>query len=251
MRPCSFVRDSTQPPLQPNFEPPIMDLSSLEGPQMVNPRFIVQPEVPARITRSRTPTHILFSKPLPPRPPRPVSADAASHRQRHNFQQGWPSERMMDVNVRGEPAYRGSSSYEVFPDCDPRNQHVLSVHTPQQYPSGPHNRRPRSCNPANLVWLEDEKLWVVGDETMARQHRVHDRPPLQSDSPVSPLSGYHPISFHRTEYDVYHSARNDVPTQLPVNGGHGFGPPHVAQSRDDRVSRWISVVERTHVNRRG
>ncbi|CAG7924008.1 unnamed protein product [Penicillium olsonii] len=248
MRLCSFLRDSKHHPLQPNFELPAMDLSSLEGPQMVNPKFIVQPDVPARIHHSRTPTHVLFSKPLPPRP---ASADATSPRHGQSIQQDWPSERMMDGNLRRSPARRRSPQYEGFYEYDPRSQHVPTLRIPQQYPSGHHVRRPRSCNPTNLIWLEDQKLWVVGNSIASPQDRFYERPPSHSTSPVSPLSGYHPMSFHRNEYDLHYSARADSPDHLPVHNDHGFGPPHIAQTRDDRVSRWMSVVERTHANRRG
>lgn len=216
---------------------------------MVNPRFIVQPELPARYQRSRTPTHVLFSKPLPPRP---ASADPASPQQLYHTHSGWPSEQMIENDPRHAPisAGRGPSD-QVFPDCDPRNGHYLSLHTPQQYQATSQIRRPRSSIPTNLVWLEDEKLWVVADSDIPPDDRFHERDPWHSTSPVSPLSGYHPISFHRTEYDQYHSAQENLPNQLPVSGGHGFGPPHVTQSRDDRVSRWISVVERTQQGRRG
>ncbi|KAJ5332153.1 uncharacterized protein N7506_005936 [Penicillium brevicompactum] len=225
-----------------------MDLSSLEGPQMVNPRFIVQPDVPARYHRSRTPTHVLFSKPLPPRP---ASADPASPQQRYHTRSGWPSEELIDNNPRHAPVrtVRGLSG-QIYPDCDPRNEPHLSLHTPQQYQSTSQIRRPRSSIPTNLVWLEDEKLWVVADSDIPPNDRYHEREPLHLTSPVSPLSGYHPASFHRTEYDHYRSARETLPNQLPGCSGHGFGPPHVAQSRDDRVSRWISVVERTQQDRR-
>jgi hypothetical protein len=178
-----------------------MDLSSLEGPQMVNPKCIIQPDTTAARIRpnSRVPTHILFSKPLPPRP---ASTDVTLSRQRRTIQPKWPSESpAIDHSLKRAPARRGrrTPSDEAFPDCDPRNEHHIPSHTPRDLQTSPQPRRSRSCMPTNLIWLEEEEQWIVGGRDIVNTHeRFQDNPaPSQSPiSPISPLSPFHPATPH-------------------------------------------------------
>ena len=226
---------------------------------MVNPKCLVPPDTTAARIRpnSRTPTHVLFSKPLPPRP---ASTDVTSPRQRRTIQHDWPSESpAIDRNLRRAPARRGrrSPSDEIYPDCDPRNEDHLSPWSPRNLQSSPRPRRSQSCMPTNLIWLEDEQQWAVGGREMSNTYdQFHDnRPPSPAPtSPISPLSPYEPATFYFETDSITNyghlSARDQLPTRPPPYDSHGFGLPHATRSGNDRVCRWISVVQRMQEDRR-
>ncbi|OQE30341.1 hypothetical protein PENFLA_c003G09549 [Penicillium flavigenum] len=75
------AREPLKPPSDLDY--PLMDLSSLEGAPIVNPKFIVPPDTttPRIRTQSRASIQHLFSKPLPPRP---ASTDGLAIRPVHN-----------------------------------------------------------------------------------------------------------------------------------------------------------------------
>ncbi|KAJ6187098.1 hypothetical protein N7519_002006 [Penicillium mononematosum] len=75
------AREPLKPPSDLDY--PLMDLSSLEGAPIVNPKFIVPPDTttPRIRTQSRASIQHLFSKPLPPRP---ASTDGLAARPVHN-----------------------------------------------------------------------------------------------------------------------------------------------------------------------
>jgi hypothetical protein len=251
---CSSLRRaSTEPPVQSIFEfDTPMDLSSLEGAQMVNPKCTISLDTAtARIrSKSRTPTHILFSKPLPPRP---ASTDIASPRQRRIIQSDWPLESPAidyNYNLKRAPAHRGRKGPpdEIFPDRDPRKEHSLS-YAQRNSRTSPLPRRSRSCMPTNLIWLEEERHWIVGGNDIFNTHgQFRDNAAPQSPvSPVSPLSRYIRKTSPETNKNVndcHRQTQDDVLTR-PSYDSHGFGPPHAARSGNERVCRWISVVQRT------
>jgi hypothetical protein len=154
--------------------------------------------------------------------------------------------------LRRTPALgrRTNPFHQVFPDCDAQHAYDGSSRTPNDPQCNPRPRRSRSCMPTNLIWLEDEEQWIVAGREAPSHDRTHARQPSHSmESPISPLSSHHPATFRVTSNYNYWD-RADLPSHLSPFDNHGSGPQHVTHTGSDRVSRWISVVERTQENRR-
>lgn len=210
---------------------------------MVNPKYIVMPDTsPTRVCHhSRTPTHILFSKPLPPRP---ASTDVTSPRQRRAIQSEWqPDFPAIEQNLKRAPARRGrrSPSDGIFPDCDPRYEHDISSCTPSDHQYSPRPRRSQSCMPTNLIWLEEEEQWVVGSRYVSdtRDYFHNIRAPAQTPtSPVSPLSLYRQTTSSLETDRIAHDhrpTRDELLNLLSPHGSHEFGPPLAIRSGNERV----------------
>ncbi|KAJ5130871.1 uncharacterized protein N7515_006910 [Penicillium bovifimosum] len=245
MHSSSHQRASTGPPRHPSDpHPPLMDLSSLEGPPIADPPFILSPDTtsPRITTPSPTPTHILRSKPLPPRPvSRNVTPSQHQHR-RHEQPSECPNP---DGNSRQMPARKptNSPSEELAPDCDPRHEHESS-----STQSSPRPRQPRPCVP--LTWLEDEKKWVVGEA-----HPPTTRDPRFEHAASSALSPVSPMSSCSPCYDMIrrldeHIAYNNylyqegVPNHSPAFNSHRFHQGYGTALGNERVARWVAMTQR-------
>ncbi|KGO36430.1 hypothetical protein PEX1_107310 [Penicillium expansum] len=97
---CPFQRRASEPLKPPSdLDYLLMDLSSLEGTPMVNPKFIVPPDttIPRIHTQSRVSIQYLLSKHLPPRP---TSTEAISPTQHCKGLQDWsPNPSIINGNI--------------------------------------------------------------------------------------------------------------------------------------------------------
>ncbi|KAJ5406802.1 hypothetical protein N7465_008086 [Penicillium sp. CMV-2018d] len=256
MRFCPFQRRASEHPKPPSdLDYPLMDLSSLEGTPMVNPKFIVPPDTTPRIhTQSRASTQHLLSTPLPPRP---ASTDAISPTQHCNGLQNWPANRStIDGNIRRASARRCTSNppCELSPNCDPQYEYEMLPRI-QHIPHPP--VRSRSCVP--LTWLEDEKKWIVGEIYMPRTHdsRPQDdtascRSPVSPISPISPITPWQDVFQHLDEHIDHNNrlCRENLLSQSPPHDGRRLSQTYDTALRDDRVSNWVETARRMHENRR-
>ncbi|CAG7950711.1 unnamed protein product [Penicillium nalgiovense] len=243
------AREPLKPPSDLDY--PLMDLSSLEGAPIINPKFIVPPDTttPRIRTQSRASIQYLFSKPLPPRP---ASTDGISPTQHRSPLQDWPLDlSTIDGNLQRASARRRTRAPpdEVFPDCDPRGREVRP--RIQHIPHPP--VRPRSCVP--LTWLEDEKKWMVGEIYMPRTHDPRPQDDIASSrSPVSPISPISPWQdmFQRLDAHIEYNnrlCRENLLRQTPSYDGHRSSQTHDPDLGDDRVSKWVATARRMHENR--
>jgi hypothetical protein len=247
----SHQRASTEPPRLPTDpDPPLMDLSSLEGPPIVDSTFIVSPDTtnPRITTPSPTSTHILRSKPLPPRP---ASTDVIpSQNQNRNRRHERPSDRSTtNGNLRRMPARTPMNNppEELSPDCDPSFEHDSSLTQ-----SSPRPRQQRPCLP--LTWLEDEKQWVVGEahRPSTRDSRV-EHAASSALSPVSPISSCSPcydMIRRLDEHIAYNNYlyREGVPNHSPAYNAHRFHPGYGTALGNERVARWVAMTQRMDQN---
>ncbi|KAJ5551381.1 hypothetical protein N7535_000670 [Penicillium sp. DV-2018c] len=244
---CSFhQRASPGPPRSPSDpHPPLMDLSSLGGPPIADSPFIVSPDTtpPRTTTPLPSSSHILHSKPLPPRPPS-RNVTPSQHRNRRHEQ---PSEHpRTHSNSRQTSAHRSTNrtSEDLAPDCDPRLEHGSS-----STQSSPRPRQPRPCAP--LTWLEDEKKWVVGEahppSTRDRDHPF-EHAASSTFSPVSPMTSCSPCYDMIRRLDE-HIAYNDylyqegVPNHSPAFNSHRFHPGYGTAQGNERVARWVAMTQ--------
>ncbi|KAJ5587035.1 uncharacterized protein N7459_002800 [Penicillium hispanicum] len=242
---CSLLHKS-QPPVagnpKINMETPLMDLSSLEGPPVVNPRLDI-PQDPTIIrVQEEPPTpqsaadarHFILSKPLPSRP---ASADPCPSRQpnlrpentRLNTSAGISH---VDCHLRRAPARRGrqNSVDDMLFDEAPGEAHprpsdyfISASHEPQLW-------RSRSCSP--LIWVEEEGMWVVADS-----------PPSETISQTSTSRPSLRLHTWMTRPWERQSHRSDH--DPPPYDSHAFRPP--AMRRGNGVmSRWTAVGRRMH-----
>jgi hypothetical protein len=239
---------STKPP---KFDIPLMDLSSLEGPPVDNPRLCVPPNPTNPRIHIHSPppdtsiTNILVWKPLPPAP---TSTNTASQRQ-YQRRNDWPSGPSVDPNLRRSPAHRGrrspGPSNEIFPDYHPQQARELPSLTSSNVRSSSLPRRPQTCLP--LVWLEDEEYWIVGDRDRPRipEPQTRNRSLSSTSSPISPISSMSPFqidsSFSPSPGRVSADRQLDQP---PPYDSHRYGSMHAARLRDAQISRWIDIAER-------
>lgn len=257
MRFCPFQRRASEHPIPPSdLDYPLMDLSSLEGAPMVNPKFIIPPDMtPPRIhTQSRASNQYLPSNPLPPRP---ASTDAISPTHHCNGLQDWSANRStIDGNIRRTSPRRRTSNPpdELSPNCDPQYEYEMP---PRIQPISHPPVRPRSCVP--LTWIEAEKKWIVGEIYMPRTHdsRPQDDP-ASCRSPVSPISPISPITpwqdvFQRIDEHIDYNnrlCRENLLSQSPPHDGRRLSQAHYTALRNDRVSNWVATTRRMHEDRR-
>lgn len=223
--------------------PPMMDLSSLDGPPIFDPRNTItsgpidfssldggpviaesvaylppNPTVPC-IQRPPTPQtdaqYHLLSKPLPPRP---ASTDSSPSRQQHRVIRrqasldGDNSTHNANTNLRRAPARRGRASpdeemHSADEDTnDGRSRSSLQMWTT---PTAPQPRRSHTCDP--LVWLEEEGLWEIPSRWPARA-------PIPSQR--SQRSGSR-RSRSRSSASTAFSA---IPDGWPMHMHHGWPP---------------------------
>ncbi|KAJ5656680.1 hypothetical protein N7507_008630 [Penicillium longicatenatum] len=173
--------------------PPMMDLSSLDGPPILDTRntitsgpidfssldggpFITDsvtchppnPTVPCIHEEPPIPQadarYHLLSKPLPPRP---ASTDSSPSRQRHRvvrrraiFDDDISTQTNTSNNLRRAPARRGrvnpNEEHSGDEDNDDSSRLILQTLTT---PTAPNLKRSHTCDP--LVWLEEEGLWEI------------------------------------------------------------------------------------------
>lgn len=231
-----------------------MDLSSLEGPPIDDPRVVSTPdstiprirEEPA--TSNSTPHNMLW-KPLPPRP---ASAEPMSSRQQ---QQRRPGARPTghhgadlpgsDPHLRRVPAQRGRRSPT---DDDDDDEFMPGSVFPEERPRSPHHpthleperrlMRSRSSDP--LVWLEDEEQWVVaGPSTRRSSAQIRQLPPRLRNATTRPLGRY-PDMSDDSDDDL---ERSDHP---PDYESHQFSPTHVMRLTYGPASRPRASARRTH-----
>ncbi|KAJ5163003.1 uncharacterized protein N7500_004833 [Penicillium coprophilum] len=252
---CPFQRRASEPPKPPSdLNYPLMDLSSLEGAPVVNPRCIVPPDttIPYIHTDSRS-IQYLLSKPLPARP---ASIDAVSPTQHRNELHDWtPNRSKISGNLRRasarrrarDPSDQLSPNHDSHYECEmrPRIQH--NPHPPV---------RPRSCVP--LTWLEDEKKWVVGEIYMPPTHESRTQDDMASTrsavSPISPISPTTPWQnvFQRLDEHINFNNRlcqENLLNQPQFYDRHSFGRTHDTDI-NDRVSSWVATTQRMHEDRR-
>jgi hypothetical protein len=225
----------------PQFDVPIMDLSSLEGPPIENPRFSVSPNPTNPRIHIHSPppdtsiTNILVWKPLPPTPASTHPTPQWQYQRRSD----WLSGPSLDPNLRRSPAHRGrrspSPSQELFPDYHPRQERPSSSLTPANFRSNSLPRRPQTCQP--LVWLEDEQYWIIGDRPRTPDPQTRNRPRSSGSSPISPISSRSP--FHLDSSFSPISPRVSVDHQVdqpPHYGSHRYGSTPATRLRDARIT---------------
>lgn len=240
---------------------PLMDLSSLEGPPLADPRVNVPadstfPRIEEEPPTPETPSHYhtyfnLYTKPLPPRP---ASADPLDLRQsRHSRSDihtaGSSTDPFRsDSDLRRVPAQRGrrSTSNELRPGEGITGTEPVREARSRSPPANLYlyaecrvPRRPRS---APLVWLEDEELWVVtGSSTSSQRPPTRPSRPARLETHMSePLRRSEPLLDE--ELDVDHSALSPPPSY----DSHGFSHTHVVQQQRGVESRWGAVARRMH-----
>lgn len=171
--------------------PPMMDLSSLDGPPIFDPRNTItsgpidfssldggpviadsvaflppNPIIPC-IHKPPTPQtdaqYHLLSKPLPPRPASTDSSPSRQHRRIIRRQASLDDDNSTtNTNFRRAPARRGRvSPGEEMNTADEDTDDDFSRPTCQALstPAAPQPRRSHTCDP--LVWLEEEGLWEI------------------------------------------------------------------------------------------
>ncbi|KAJ5184754.1 hypothetical protein N7491_007377 [Penicillium cf. griseofulvum] len=248
---CPSQRRASEPPKPPPDLDPLMDLSSLEGAPMVNPKFIVPPDphLPHIQANSRASIQYLLAKPLPARP---ALTDAISPTQHCNGLHDWqPNRSTIGGNLRRASARRRTRHPldELSPNHDPQDEREVRSRLQISH----HPVRSRSCVP--LTWLEDEKKWIVGEIYAPPTHDSRSQDDIASaQSPVSPIS---PISPYTPWQDIFQQldehiefnnrlSRENLLSQPPPYNRDNFGQTHDTDLRDDRVARWVANTRRMH-----
>ncbi|KAJ5834440.1 hypothetical protein N7447_000466 [Penicillium robsamsonii] len=248
---CPSQRRASEPPKPPSdLNSPLMDLSSLEGAPMVNPKFIVPPDTTPHIHTDSRSIQYLLSKPLPARP---ASTDPISPRQQSNGLHDWPPNRStIGGNLRRASARRRTRdlSNQLSPNRDPQYDVRPRIqHTPHP------PTRPRSCVP--LTWLEDEKKWIVGEIYMPPTHETRTQDDIASTrsavspiSPISPITPWQDVFQHLDEHIDYNNrlCQENLLSPPPPYGRHSFGRTNETYL-DDRVSSWVAATRRIHEDR--
>ncbi|KAJ5678982.1 hypothetical protein N7462_007226 [Penicillium macrosclerotiorum] len=257
-----------------------MDLSSLEGPPIVDTRAGIQsrstpiPHIQEEPPTPQGGTHFnLYSKPLPPRP---ASADPLFARPLHRHsieshpsssscarqendgslrrtytqsgQRDSPSERLLRVNT----VHSAHPANLIDPARYARSRSP-PLHIPTQPTASTLPRRTRSC--CTLVWLEDEELWAVTNPTdsptspPARRHC----PPVRVQAPLAQRPAELPSSRHQDDAQVSLYANHAIPmspvsplSPPPSYDSHRFSPTHVMRQRQRSTSGWGAVARRVH-----
>lgn len=240
---------------------PLMDLSSLAGPPLADPRANIPinstfPRIEEEPPTPETPSHYhsyfnLYTKPLPPRP---ASADPLDLRPSQHPRSNIhivnsytdPGPSRSDSHLRRMPAQRGRRrpSNELRPGdgisaADPVRE-VRSRSPPVNpylYTECRVPRRPRS---APLVWSEEEELWVVtgGSASSPRPQIRHDRPPRLETHMSEPFLS----SGDNVDEEFNRSALSPPPSY----DSHGFSHTHVVLQQRGAESRWGAVARRMH-----
>lgn len=243
---------------------PLMDLSLLVGPPLVDSRVIVPSHSTFPRIQEEPPTpvpgvhyhdyHNLYTKPLPPRPASVDPSDLRQLRQsrsdNHNVgSQTNPSS--SDRHLRRMPAQRGrrntSNDLQLSdgiaaadPVRDARSRSPPM--NPYLYTECRVPRRPQSVP---LVWLDEEELWVI-----AGGSQPSPWPPIQQSRPPR-------LETHLSEP----SWRGEVPDEddigpsplspPPSYDSHGFSHTHVMRQQRGSESRWSAVARRVHDSSNG
>ncbi|KAJ5959786.1 uncharacterized protein N7479_006936 [Penicillium vulpinum] len=252
---CPFQRRASEPPKPySELDYPLMDLSSLEGAPMVNPKFIVPPDTmtPRVHKHSRASIQYLLAKPLPPSP---TSTDAISPTPNCTRLYDWSHNRSaVGGRLRRASARRRIRDQpdELSPNGDPQYERQV---TPRRKHITNPPVRPRSFVP--LTWLEDEKKWIVGEIYIPHTHDSRAQDDTASSrsvgSPISPVSPITPWQDVIQRLDEHIDLDNrlwqeNLLGQPPPFDRHSFGQPH--DTREDRVSSWVAATRRMHEDRR-
>ncbi|KAJ6012668.1 hypothetical protein N7522_003023 [Penicillium canescens] len=244
-----------------------MDLSSLIGPPIIDPRAHAPapsaiPRIHDEFQTSLSDAHYnLFTWHLPPTSAsvEPISLRQQQHRRRANRQSS------LDIDASGSeedlqhiPAQRGRrnptdeflkqqlgelrsrESPNVFsPARDQHSRSPLNILTTP--PEHPVPRRARSCSP--LIWLEDEGLWIVARPSTS----ASPSPPSPQSPSRRPELQLH-TSSQLLDFDLQlDSSGNDVGDHTPPPpsyDSHRFRPAHVLRQQRGTVSRWGTVARR-------
>ncbi|KAJ6102227.1 hypothetical protein N7486_004654 [Penicillium sp. IBT 16267x] len=187
--------------------PPMMDLSSLDGPPIFDTRNtitsgpidfssldggLVIPDSVADLPPNPTVPCIHEEPPIPqtdaqyhllskPLPPRPASTDSSPSRQRRRVirrQASLDDDRSTNasINLTRAPARRGrmSPSEEMqSTEEDTDDDHSRQTRQILTTPTAPQPRRLHTCDP--LVWLEEEGLWEFPNRWPSRAHSSSQR----------------------------------------------------------------------------
>ncbi|KAJ5084525.1 hypothetical protein NUU61_009104 [Penicillium alfredii] len=277
-RPDSSQSSSSSTSKQPSSKTPAMDLSSLEGPPMLDPRYIVPPaEETSRVpyhppSPSPSPSSSSFAqanqnlrpypKPLPPQPARTRSISQRHPAHRHASR---PSNGSSDLSRRGgalqrTPAQRGRRSlseelqFGELPAAQEQGQHQQREHAPLETPISPCSTLPFSpcttlpfspCSPQNTaarrVSTASSLVWLDNEE---RWMVAADSAPLSRrqtrDSHQLPLC-LPTLSDHRLlERSDDDLEREEHP---PTYESHEFSPTHVFRLNND-VWGWSAMARR-------
>lgn len=154
-----------------------MDLSSLEGPPIHDPRFTIAPanQTAPRIHLDSAPAYQINGR---RRPSRPASAEIITFQHGRYYAQepNRPLPTRRSVNVIPPRSRRRShspcanfslrhphpqpSNSWRFP-CSPGPAREASSFTPNPALAHPRGLR----NPGHLIWLDDENMWIVSDNS--------------------------------------------------------------------------------------
>ncbi|EAW08146.1 uncharacterized protein ACLA_028710 [Aspergillus clavatus NRRL 1] len=138
-----------------------MDLSSLEGPPIADPRFTMSiPQIHL--------DHALFATPHPEPEPeqrlrasylpqRPASADALAHpRQKHRHQHRQRNQPHLTLDTN-------TSRHSYTPTTTYNNAYAYArarAHAHAHAPSSQHTHHPARA-PRRLTWIESESIWII------------------------------------------------------------------------------------------
>lgn len=247
----STVQEAQHAPRR-RHRPPLMDLSSLEGPPIEDSRLLSRPHsmIPPVCEEPATPNHTphcLLWKPLPPRP---ASAEPQSWRLQRYRSNIPPTENNIDhlrndAHLRPVPAQRNNMRSPDGDEMPPDRHHHPSGERPRSPHSAPHQQpgrpRRRSLSSGALVWLEDEEQWVVAHP---RALRGSSHPPVTRLPTRLRNATTRPVRRYADMRDVSEDdmERRDYP---PDYESHQFSPTHVQRltygpASRPRASAWRS-----------
>lgn len=162
-----------------------MDLSSLEGPPIHDPRFTISPNLPHIRLDAAPPSHSTSIPPERRLPSRPASTDNTPLHgiYYHAHDPARPSRHSLGIIHRGSRRRRSlgdrvSRGGTLLPQTQAGLGHrwrLPYTYTPNHADTNTHTNhlaQPPNSNPnpaGQLVWLETENMWIVADELPATQ----------------------------------------------------------------------------------
>ncbi|CAI7652440.1 unnamed protein product [Penicillium pancosmium] len=237
-----------------------MDLSSLEGPPIDDPRVVITPDpIDDGIVHLRSPT--IDSSTNPSRlwrslPPRPSSRGSSSsyesptasnnndnnnndHPYRHHYR---PSMPRTETSL-SESQLRRTRAQRDVPSSSTRQQE--------------RGRRTQSCCP--LVWVESEQQWVVSEsyrhQQQQQQQQQQEEPHMEQSRTPDTISHRIPLSDPflglglNSGFDAWDGAESESVDCPPTYESHGFSPTYVrrlGQGQGQGQGRWSEVAYRMH-----
>ncbi|KAJ5746365.1 hypothetical protein N7520_011547 [Penicillium odoratum] len=258
--------------------PPMMDLSSLDGPPIfdtrnaissgpidfssldggpviADPVIFLPPNPTVSCIHEEPPTpqtdaqYHLLSKPLPPRP----STDSSWQRARVVRRTSNADDDATNALGRAPVRRRQASPSEDISLVDEynhdRSRPAIQVLT---NPAASQPRRSHSCDP--LVWLEEEGLWEIPSRwpsrtTVPSQHSQRSRRRSSVSTVFSAIPDGWPIHMHHGwpphQFDTVRVHIDSALGELPPSyDSHAFSPTYVMRMQDGPLAGWSAVSRR-------